>query len=133
MYKVCGFTNYECTCGEEQVFGKELNFDEAISLFVKLTQNINSLDFAGLDEMIDEWAVEFDWNEDDYYSGSYGGCIMVYDQACEPELFDREILLVRVERDPIKKVNIYSDIEFGEEIAETEKDRYLFLNKMSVG
>ena len=77
MYKVCGSTNYECNCEEEQIFGTNLNLDDAMKLFVSLANNQNSLDFTEFDKTIDEWAKEFNWDEEDYYSGIYGGCIVL--------------------------------------------------------
>lgn len=127
MYKVCGFTNYECTCGEEQLFGEKLLLEEALSLFLSLLQSVDSLDFTELDGLIDEWAEDMDWDEDDYYSGSYGGSIILYDEASNIGDFDREIILVRVERDPINKTSKYGGIELGAEITLQEKESYICL------
>lgn len=92
MYKVCGITNYECTCGEEQLFGEDLSLEEALSLFLSILQSVDSLDFNELDGLINEWAEDWDWDEEDYYSGSYGGSIVLYDEARNICDFDREII-----------------------------------------
>ena len=59
MYKVCGSTNYECTCGEEQILGCNLALDDATNLFLSYVHKTNSLDFTELDTMINELATEF--------------------------------------------------------------------------
>ena len=128
MYKVCGFTNYECTCGEEQLFGIELHLEDAISLYLSLLKDKDSLDFSELDALIDEWAVLFDWSEDDYYAGSYGGCIILFDEAVNERDCDREVIFIRVERDPIKKTNNYGKVELGGEITDLEKNTYIRLH-----
>lgn len=125
MYKVCGFTNYECTCGESQIFGENLTLEDSVSLFLSLLKDIDSLSFNELDSLIEEWACDYDWDEDDYYSGSYGGCIILYDQARNAGDFDREIVLIRVERDPVNRTNRYGEIELGAEITLREKEKYL--------
>ena len=127
MYKVCGFTNYECTCGEEQLFGDGLTLEVSLLLFLSLLQNVDSLDFTELDNLIEEWAEDCAWTEDDYYSGSYGGAIILYDEANNIGNFDREIILVRIERDPINKTNKYGEIELGTEITPQEKEKYISL------
>ena len=129
MYKVCGFTNYECTCGEEQLFGEDLSLEDALSLFLSLLRSVDSLNFTELDGLIDEWAEDMGWDEDDYYSSSYGGFIVLYDEARNIGDFDREIFLVRVERDPIHKTSKYGEIEFGAEITTQEKESYICLKK----
>ena len=68
-----------------------------------------------------------DWDEDDYYLGSYGGTIAVYEEATESNEFDREIVAIRVERDPIHKTNKYGEIELGPEILPVEKELFLTL------
>lgn len=133
MYKVCGFTNYECNCGDTQVFCEEQSLENAMSMFLSLVKNFGSLDFTELDTLIDEWALDCDWDEDDYYAGSYGGCIILYDEAINDGDFDREVVLIRVERDPIRKTNNYGEIELGAEITTQEKEVYsLLLNKQEV-
>lgn len=124
VYKVCGFTNYDCNCGSEQIFGDELNLSDAMSLFVTLTKNMSSLDFAELDEMIDKWALEFEWEDEDYYSCSYGGSIVLQEKAVKSADFNRDVVSFRIERDPVKKENICCNIEFGIEITVEEKDKY---------
>ena len=131
MYKVCGYTNYECTCGVEEVFAENLNLEDAMALFISLVSDENSLDFTDLDVQIAEWALDFDWDEDDYYSGSYGGSIALYDEATTPDDFDREVVLVYIERDPVKKVNKVSEIEFSAEITDAEKMLYFNISEKS--
>ena len=127
MFKVCGNTNYECTCAEEQVFGFNLDIESAFNLFLKLLEDKNSLDFTEMDAEVDDWAEAGDWTEEDYYWGSYGGTIAVYEEATEPNEFDREIVVIRVERDPLHKTNEYGKIEFGPEILPLEKELFLAL------
>ena len=127
MFKVCGNINYECTCAEEQVFGSNLDIEAAFLLFLNLAKDRDSLDFTEMDAIVDNWAVENAWDEDDYYWGSYGGTIAVYEEANEPNEFDREIIMIRVERDPLNKTNEYGEVEFGPEIHLDEKERFLKL------
>lgn len=127
MFKVCGNTNYECTCAEEQVFGFNLDIESAFNLFLKLLEDKNSLDFTEMDAEVDDWAEAGDWTEEDYYWGSYGGTIAVYEEAIETNEFDREVVVIRVERDPLHKTNEYGGIEFGPEILPAEKDLFLSL------
>ena len=127
MLKVCGNTNYECTCAEEQVFGFNLDIESAFNLFLKLLEDKNSLDFTEMDAEVDDWAEAGDWTEEDYYWGSYGGTIAVYEEAIETNEFDREVVVIRVERDPLHKTNEYGGIEFGPEILPAEKDLFLSL------
>ena len=129
MYKVCGFTNYECTCGKDQIFGSNLCLTDAIKLFLSLTENSESLDFSELDDLIEDWAIEYSWDEEDYYASSYGGCIILYEEALDTGDFDREIISVRVERDPIKKTIVYNEIEVGAEATLEEKNAYFSLCK----
>lgn len=129
MYKVCGNTNYECTTGEEQIFSDELCLEDAIKLFLSLSSDIDSLDFGELDALIDDWADTYCWDEEDYYSGSYGGAIYLYDAAINASDFDREIVFLRIERDPLKKENTLGCIEFGAEITTQEKNVFLSLSK----
>ena len=127
MFKVCGNTNYECTCAEEQVFASDLDIESAFNLFLKLLEDKNSLDFTEMDAEVDAWAEAGDWDEDDYYWGSYGGTIAVYEEATESNEFDREIVAIRVERDPLHKTNKYGEIELGPEILPVEKELFLVL------
>ena len=99
MYKVCGFTNYECTCRKEQLSGDSLSLQEAWSLFLPLIQNVDSLDFTELDGLINEWAEDWNWHEDDYFSGSYGGSIVLYDEESNISNFDHEIISVHIDRE----------------------------------
>lgn len=127
MFKVCGNTNYECTCAEEQVFESNLDIVGAFNLFLKLLKEKDSLDFTELDAEIDDWAEVGDWTEEDYYWGSYGGIIAVYEESTEFNQFDREIVSIRIERDPLHKTNEYGEIEFGSEIFLSEKELFLSL------
>lgn len=129
MYKVCGFTNYECACGEDQIFGSSLSLSDAIKLFLSLTKNNDSLDFSELDALIEDWATEYAWDEEDYYANSYGGSIVLYDEALDAGGFDREIVFVRVDRDPIKKTSVYNKIELGSEATSEEENAYFALSK----
>ena len=113
MYKICGFTNYECNCGEDQIFGANLNLDDAICMFAALIKDANSLDFSELDTVIDEWACDCDWEEEDYYSGSYGGSIILFQEAIDDDAFNREIVIAHISRDPFKKASTISEIEFS--------------------
>ena len=115
MYRVEGFTNYECTCGEDEVFGEGLTLQDAIDIFLKVIRD-DALDFSELDDWIDDWA------EEDESFDFYGGAIRVYEEPVEEGFEYREILLIRIMRDPIKKVNEYSTIEFGAEINNEEKE-----------
>ena len=92
MFKVCGNTNYECSCAEEQVFGNNLDIIDAFNLFLRLLEEKDSLDFTEMDAAVDDWAESGDWNEEDYYWGSYGGTIAVYEESNENNYFDREQL-----------------------------------------
>lgn len=127
MYKICGFTNYECNCGEEQVFGVNLNLDDAIRLYTSLAKDADSLDFSELDALIDEWASDCGWEEDDYYSGSYGGSIVLFHEAIDTKDFDREIIIARITRDPLHKTSEISEIEFGPEAIAEELAQYQHL------
>ena len=124
MYKICGFTNYECNCGEEQVFGTYLNLDDAIRSYISLTKDPGSLNFSELDALIDEWASDYSWEEDDYYSGSYGGSIILFQEAIDTKDFDREIIITRIIRDPFLKTSEISEIEFGPEATAEELAQY---------
>ena len=129
MYKVCGFTNYECNFGETHVFGNKLELEEAVSLFLSLVEDTESLDFTELDTLIDEWAIDNGWDEDEYYAGSYGGSIILYDEAIDEKSFDREVVSIRVDRDPIKKISHLGEIKLGAEINEQEKVASSMLQK----
>ena len=115
MYKVEGFTNYECTCGDEEVFGECITLQEALDIFLRVIRD-DVLDFSYLDSWIDDWA-----DEDECF-GSYGGSIRVYEDPVDNEWGYRDILLIRIERDPIKKMNSYDLIEFDSEITNEEKE-----------
>ena len=124
MYKICGLTNYECNCGEDQVFGENLNLDDAIRLFISLTKDANSLDFSYLDAVVDDWAIDCAWEKDDYYYGSYGGSIILFDEAINAGDFDRAIVIARISRDPFYKTSEISEIEFGSEATTEEVAQY---------
>ena len=86
-----------------------------IDIFLKVIRD-DALDFSELDDWIDDWA------EEDESFDFYGGAIRVYEEPVEEGFEYREILLIRIMRDPIKKVNEYSTIEFGAEINNEEKE-----------
>ena len=127
MYRVSGSTNYECYCSEDETYGEHISLEDAICTLLELYKDENSLDFSWLDSEISEWAENGDWDDDDYYNGYYGGYIAIYEEAENDNDCDREILMFRVERDPLNKTNTYSEIEFGDDINEEEKAVYLNL------
>ena len=59
MYKVCGFTNYQCTCGDDEEFATGITLKEAIDVFLRVIRD-DLLDFTYLDSWIDDWADEDD-------------------------------------------------------------------------
>ena len=124
MYRVTGSTNYECYCGEDEIYAEHISLEDAIRMLLKLYKDENSLDFSWLDSEITEWAENDDWDDEDYYNGYYGGYIAIYEAENDNEC-DREILIFRVERDPLNKTNTYSEIEFGDDINNGEKAVYL--------
>ena len=116
MYKVEGFTNYECTCSDEEVFGECLTFQEAIDIFLKVVRD-DVLDFGYLDSYYED-----DWlDEEDSFDG-YGGLIRIYEDTADNDLGYRDILSIRIERNPITKVNSYGSIEYDLEMTCEEKE-----------
>lgn len=122
-YKVCGFTNCECMCGEGQVFGDNITLNEALNLFMELSNDPNSLDFSELDEYLSN---EYFGDEGELDGLSYGGHITVYETASTDGDWDREIVSVRIERDILNNRNTIGSVWFGEEIGAYEQNLYEF-------
>lgn len=120
MYKICGYTNYECTQGIDVQFGEYNFFETAFKVFKELSSSSDALDFEDLDEQIEEWAQDPDWEDDVYYGGYYGGSIVLFEAAERPGEWDREIFIARRQRDPKTKEVTLEAIELGEGVQPAE-------------
>ena len=117
-YHVIGWTNYECTEGNEQVFGAFDSLNDALKTFVELCNEENALDFTFLDQILDEWMANSNDEELDLNDGCYGGSInllyVILDEKGEVE--DRlQVLTSYRGRDPYSKEISLGEYEKGDE------------------
>ncbi len=119
MWKILGHTNYECSEGPEEDFGLYDNESTAITKFIKLANDKDALDFEGLDEELDEWMSDPNWENDIYYGGSYCGNVVLYKVVSDT--IRRELLVAWRDRDPKTRAITLQSIEAGEDLSIDEK------------
>ena len=126
MWKIVGYTNYECTEGPEEEYGKYDDQDTAITSFKKLSNDKNIVDFNYLDRELEEWMSNPDWEKDIYFGGYYGGKIVLYKSNSDNDW--KEILIASRDKDPKTKEITLNPIEAGEhlskELAKIIQEKY---------
>ena len=122
MYQIVGNTNYESTEGPEIVLASADSFEEALRIFKDLAQGVDSLDFSYLDEQVDEWIKDPDWEKDLYFGGFYGGSIALIEASdLEDDSVDCRVLVTaRRERNPYTKEMILYGFETEDDITNEE-------------
>ena len=117
MWKIIGYTNYECTEGPEQELGDFHSLNEAICAFIQMAEEPNTLDFSTLDNLLYEWRKSPDWDLDYYKGGYYGGSINLYEDA-------RCLLRASFERDLDLNQTLVGEYDYEDNITEEEKRRF---------
>lgn len=118
MYLIRGYTNYECTEGPELEYGEFSELSEALQKFIALSKDENALDFSFLDNEVDDWMSEPDWETDYYHGGYYGGRFYLYEHDEDNNW--RELLQAERMREPKDKSITLYGIEKLDDITEAE-------------
>ena len=131
MYYIIGTTNYECTEGEDQLLGcfRDVPFIEVLKAFKEMLFNKKAVDFSELDEMVNGWIEEPDWEQSYYYDGFYGGSVQLWAAPKELSSIDdlysnnmtRFLLSATRMRDPYTKEITLYNAEWQEDIMEEER------------
>ena len=120
MYKICGYTNYECVEGAVEQFGEYQVFETAFDVFKKLSTNPEALNLEELDKRIEEWMQDPNWENNIYFGGYYGGFLSLMEVTEDPCDWDREIFVAHRQRYPITKEIVLGPIELGEGVRDEE-------------